>query len=119
MISILRRGATRHFFTGTSAPCLSVFKPVPLGSGKVETGGADDDNLFSRHERLHRIVLEDYELRRRAIEGDRSAFETKALAALEPTAATARDLFSEHRERIHGWTISAERIRARLLRRWA
>jgi len=73
MISILRPGATRHFFTGTSAPCLSVFKPVPLGSGKVETGGAGDDNLFSRHERLHHIVLEDYELRRRAIEGDRSA----------------------------------------------
>lgn len=109
MISILREGGTRHFFTGTSAPCLSVFKPVPLGRGPVDTGpapreeGYDDASLFWRHERLHRAVLESYDRRRASFEGERVAFETNVLSESTPSAARASEIFAEHRERVHGW----------------
>lgn len=109
MVSILREGATKHFFTGTSAPCLSVFKPVPLGGGRVDTGptpreeGYDDDSLFWRHERLHRAVLEAYDRRRASFEGERVAFETKVLSETSPSAARASEIFGEHRERVRAW----------------
>lgn len=109
MVSILREGGTRHFFTGTSAPCLSVFKPVPLGRGPVDTGpmpreeGYDGESLFWRHERLHRAVLESYDRRRASFEGERVAFETKVLAEASPTAARASEIFAEHRERVEAW----------------
>jgi secernin len=109
MISILRDGATKHFFTGTSSPCLSVFKPVPLGRGRVDTGplprkgGYDDKSLFWRHERLHRAVLESYDRRRASFEGDRVAYETKILSEPSPTAASASAIFADHRERVGGW----------------
>jgi secernin len=109
MISILREGGTRHFFTGTSAPCLSVFKPVPLGRGRVDTGpmpgeeGYDAQSLFWRHERLHRAVLESYDRRRASFEGERVAFETKVFAETGPTAARASEIFAEHRERVRAW----------------
>ena len=32
------RGGSRHWLSGTSAPCLSVMKEVPLGRGHVDTG---------------------------------------------------------------------------------
>jgi secernin len=109
MISILREGGTKHFFTGTSAPCLSVFKPVPLGGGRVDTGpapreaGYDEDTLFWRHERLHRAVLESYDRRRASFEGERVAFETKVFTETSPTAARASEIFAEHRERVRAW----------------
>jgi secernin len=109
MISILRNGGTKHFFTGTSAPCISVFKPVPLGRGRVETGpapreeGYDEHSLFWRHERLHRAVLESYDRRRASFEGERVAFETMVLSEASPTPARASEIFAEHRERVRGW----------------
>ena len=109
MISILRAGGTKHFFTGTSAPCISVFKPVPLGRGRVDTGptpredGYDEQSLFWRHERLHRTVVESYDRRRASFEGDRVAFETKVLTEPNPTAERASEIFTEHRERVRGW----------------
>jgi hypothetical protein len=103
MISILRDGGTKHFFTGTSSPCLSVFKPVPLGRGKVDAGPTTDDGLFCRHERLHRTVLEAYDRRRASFEGERVAFEAMVLAEDAPSAARACEIFAEHRERVRSW----------------
>jgi hypothetical protein len=109
MISILREGGTRHFFTGTSTPCLSVFKPMPLGRGRVDTGpapreeGYDDESLFWRHERLQRAVLESYDRRRASFEGERVAFETSVLSETDATATRASEIFAEHRERVRGW----------------
>ena len=112
MIAILREGALRFFFTGTSAPCLSVFKPVPLGRGRVLTGDGGDDALFRRHERLHRTVLGAYERRRAAFDAERAALEVHALAATDVSPSAASDLFAEHAARIGDWTARAERVRA-------
>jgi dipeptidase len=130
MISRLARGRSQHFFTGTSAPCLSVLKPVPLGQGPVDTGprpgtaGFDGASLFWRAERLHRVVLRDYEARRAAFEAERAALEARALARVQAArtaraageaaeAAEATGLWHEHREAVLAWTDRALRIRSR------
>lgn len=106
MIAELRPGAPRAWLTGTSAPCLSVFKPVPLGRGPVDVGpapraeGYDDASLFWRSERLHRAVLRDDAPRRASFEQARQALEARALSA-EP--AEASDVWRAHREATSDW----------------
>jgi secernin len=101
------------YFTGTSAPCLSVLKPVPLGRGRVDLGppprkdGFDDASLFWRAERLHRTVLRDYDARRRVFEGERRELEARATT----------DAWAEHRARVLDWTASAAAVRPRGLPR--
>jgi dipeptidase len=102
MVSRLAKDGSTHRFTGTSAPCLSVLKPVPLGRGPVDTGpssrssGYDAASLWWRAERLHRAVLEDYEPRRAVFESARADLEARALAGA--------DVWQEHRERVVDWT---------------
>lgn len=116
-ISRLEAGNSQHWFTGTSSPCLSVLKPVPLGGARVDTGpapaagGADGDSLYWRHERLHRTVLEGYERRRAAFDEDRAALERRALRAR--TAAEASAVWAAHREALPGWIEAATQVSAR------
>jgi dipeptidase len=126
MIARLARGKASAFFTGTSAPCISVLKPVPLGRGPVDTGpapsaeGYDASSLFWRAERLHRVVLRSYDARRAAFEEDRAALEARALLAADDGAA-ASDAWTEHREAIPAWTDRASRVppkRARAFDAW-
>ncbi len=55
-----------HWLTGTSAPCLSVFKPFffespeSLRSMKTPLLTNDNESLWWKHEKLHRLVLMDY-----------------------------------------------------------
>ncbi len=109
---IVRLGARErlHLFTGTSSPCLSVLKPVPLGRGQVDTGPPpgerrfDGESLFWRHERLHRAVLRDEAQRRPLLEPLRDALEHDALlGATRADAARASALFEEHRAALPGW----------------
>ncbi len=65
MVSHLHPERPTHFFTGTSAPCTSVFKPVWLDAGVPEIGPEpkgryDEATLYWRHETLHRATLRDY-----------------------------------------------------------
>lgn len=59
-------GAGRHWVTGTSAPCTSVFKPVTVGEPLDVDPAAMPDNHVDpayrwwRHERLHRLSLRDH-----------------------------------------------------------
>lgn len=59
-ISELSPGGDRHWASGTSAPCLGVFRPVtferPRDTGRP-TGSQDAASLWWRHESLHRAVL--------------------------------------------------------------
>lgn len=61
-VSVLTPGDSRHWATGTAAPCTGLFKPVrvdaPLSLG-APTDTADQASLFWRHERLHRRVMTD------------------------------------------------------------
>ena len=113
MVSRLAAGGARHWVTGTSSPCLSVFKPVPLGGGRVDTGpapgrGSDAESLFWSHERLHRAALHAYEAVRAAVEGERQALEARVADAADASVAWA-----EHRDAVRRWATSAEAISKR------
>jgi dipeptidase len=64
-VADLRDGG-RHWVTGTSAPCTSLFKPVtveqPLDVDPVAmpTNRYDPAYRWWRHERLHRVAMRDY-----------------------------------------------------------
>src|SRR6185437_9786522 len=65
MVSELRGGSAVHWVTGTSAPCLSVFKPVLPGvalppQGPRPTDRCDPATLWWRHEQAHRGMLRDF-----------------------------------------------------------
>ena len=80
MVSELREAGAIHWVTGTSAPCLSLFKPVLLGAslpdqGPEPTDRFDPATLWWRHERLHRAVLEDFAPRAAALADERDRLE--------------------------------------------
>jgi hypothetical protein len=59
-ISELSPEGDRHWATGTSSPCLSVFRPVRIGRPQhtgTPTGQRDTQSLWWRHEKLHRAVI--------------------------------------------------------------
>jgi secernin len=129
MISKLSPGGSAiHWLTGTSSPCLSVFKPVVTGgsildSGPAPAGEYDPESLFWRHERLHRLVLRDYARCGAMFEPDRNRLETEftaihnqaaAMTQASPTHVLPPDLqysnsryqefWERHREIVSEWT---------------
>lgn len=81
MVSRLTSNGATHWLTGTSAPCLSIFKPVWIDSGFPEEiighpqGTFDESTLFWRHEILHRTVLRNYPERGRLFMLERNNLE--------------------------------------------
>jgi len=108
MIVRLDAGGSRAWMTGTSSPCLSVFKPVPLELGRAWACGPpeqpDDDSLWWRHERFHRLVLGDWSARRHAAADQRAALEAWALA-LGP--ARFEEIWRAHAEALPSWIEAA------------
>ena len=88
MVSEHVAGRAVHWITASSAPCLSLFKPVLFEVGLPDQGPAPTDNADThsrwwRHEQMHRAALDDY---------------PQSLA----TFATTRDtLEAAFRQRIH------------------
>jgi secernin len=81
MSSDLTPGAVTHWVTATAAPCLSLFKPVVLGLGLPELGPPptdryDEESLWWRHERLHRVALADFPAALALVAAERDAIET-------------------------------------------
>jgi len=96
------------WLTGTSSPCLSVFKPLPVAAsvaGDLPPAPAhpDRDSLWWRHERLHRLVLADYARRRAAFESERAELEARALATDPHDAGACRARWREHHAAIPRW----------------
>jgi len=94
----------RVWATGTSSPCLSVFKPAPLdpelfAPRLIADARFDDREIWWAHERLHREVLADYQYRRVTFAEDHERFQTACLA---PTVDPAR-VWREHRAHIDDW----------------
>ncbi|MGH9854640.1 MAG: C69 family dipeptidase [Blastocatellia bacterium] len=114
MVSCLRPDGSIHFLTGTSSPCLSLFKPVALGGELISTGprpgeGYDGESLFWRHERLHRLVLSDYAARRALFEVARVEAQAKVFAAAEEAMRShdgraCQQIWEWHRELALEWT---------------
>ena len=109
MVSRLSTKDSLHYLTGTSSPCLSVYKPVRLGGQLLDGGprpgeGFDDESLFWRHERLHRTVLSDYAKRKRLFDEERRKFQQRIDAAPDLSTGGVQHYWDEHREIIPEWT---------------
>jgi dipeptidase len=112
MVSRLSAKDALHFLTGTAAPCLSVFKPVRLGGPLLDSGppageGYDDASLFWRHERLHRIVLNNYRRRKRLFDENRRKLQQRIDGAGDLLTGAFQHFWDEHREVIPEWTTRA------------
>lgn len=126
MVSRLEKTNSLHWLTGTSSPCLSVFKPFALGGELISTGpqaGAEYDakSLFWRHERLHRLTLGDYARRRAMFEVERRELEAQFLSLdhnSSPTAAECQQAWEAHRAALPAWTERVARGASRDRRSW-
>lgn len=92
LVSDLTPGRTVHWVTGSSAPCLSVFKPMLFETGLPPQGVAPSDKTDAsrwwRHERLHRAALGAYPEALAMIAPERDALEASFVARM----AAADDL---------------------------
>lgn len=107
-VAELAPGEARHWATGTSAPCLSVFKPVRveepvrvLGDGPPRA--EPDGSLWWRAERLHRAVMRDPARLAPAFLGERDAMERGFFADRPPSA----EAFAAHDAALARWTARA------------
>jgi len=114
IVSRLAPHQSLHWMTGTSSPCLSVFKPVQLGGELLATGqppgeGYDTHSLFWQHERLHRLVLGAYSTRKAVFDEARLAMQAKFNALSEtPSPASTQACWNEHLDTIPAWTARIE-----------
>lgn len=94
MIARLGAAGPTLLFTGTSAPCLSIFRPAAFeGEFSVLTAPerAVEAMLWRRHEFLHRRALADRDLRLR-LRTTRDAIESKVFAQLADGRPSAESL---------------------------
>jgi len=82
-VAHLKQDLQVHWVTGTSAPCTSIFKPIflpkcglTLDLPKAE-GQYNNNTLWWQHEKLHRLVLMDYQKRLNAYRDARNDLEGK------------------------------------------
>lgn len=110
--------APTYWLTGTSAPCLGIFKPFCLGElpgalGPEPAAHYDPAALWWQGERLHRAVLEDYPTRSAAYARDRDTLEAAFLkddAQCPPDrSGFSAQCLAQSREAIAAWT---ERVTA-------
>lgn len=107
---IARAGATpRVWMTGTSSPCLSVFKPVAVDHDALGARGIPslrpDRGLWWAHERFHRRVLADHAALHRVGASERVTLEARGRH--EDDAGRFDALWDAHREHIEGWHTEA------------
>ena len=94
--------------TGTSSPCLSAFKPIPIATGATLDAGPspggrpDGESLWWRHERLHRATLASY--------AERATLVQARIAALEADASDAPDVWERHRTALPEWLREVEGV---------
>jgi dipeptidase len=95
-VSDLRSGV--HWITGTSAQCLSLFKPVRVGEpvdiGRIPDATPDGESLWWRHERMARTVMKDPKRLAPLFLGDRNDLETRWLE-YAPSGQQAFDTYTE------------------------
>jgi secernin len=124
-VSYLHPQRAAHFFTHTSAPCTSLFKPTWIDcdlpeEGIEPTGTFDPAHLFWRHERLHRYTLRDYPRLIRLYQDERDAQETRfvdqalglADQSLAGRAAFARRCFTEAEAAEEQWLAKVKAMQA-------
>jgi secernin len=117
LVCELSTDGVRSFATGTSAPCISVFKPVhveaPLDLGPTP-GAEPDASLFWTHERLHRLVMKDPERLAPLFLSERDALEARLLSTSDVQSA-----WNEAREALDRWIAKVSPRAGRDVRPWA
>ncbi|MFO7562705.1 MAG: carcinine hydrolase/isopenicillin-N N-acyltransferase family protein [Enhygromyxa sp.] len=107
MIARLDRAASQVWMTGSSSPCLSVFKPAPLELGRpwaeCPPERADGESLWWRHERFHRAVLADWSARREVAAEQRAKLEARSFAVTADRVEPSLELWDEHRTALPAW----------------
>jgi dipeptidase len=115
MISRLQPAGSIHWLTGTSSPCLSVFKPFVLGRGHISTGpesgaGFGSGSLFWGHEFIHRLALRSYGDAKEAFDAERAALESAAMKTSFTAESTQMEaLWESHLRSIPGWVSAVEK----------
>lgn len=103
-IAELAPAETRHWATGTAAPCTALFKPVAVDqavdTGHDPTDVYDDRTLWWRHERLHRAALTDPTRLLPRFADERDRVEREWFDEPPPSAAA----FAEGDRLLEGWT---------------
>jgi secernin len=99
--------------TGTSSPCLSVFKPAPFDSTllsprPIADARFDEQELWWAHEQLHRACLANYRARRVTFAEDLERFQDDCLSA----SADAARAWREHRALVDEWLPRALEVEA-------
>lgn len=86
MVSQIRKNTSHHFFTGTSSPCLSIFKPINFSYNlrfNVLTESKEGLTLWQKHELIHQHFLFNNKKRGEFLES-RNSIEKKMLESFIP-----------------------------------
>ena len=107
-VSRLSKDSNLHFFTGTSAPCLSIFKPVsfdmgcPFGVLNVDEK-TTENSMWKKHEVIHRRIILDWE-KSATLVNARDQVESEMLAVLEdPSQAPQAGDYDKADKMVMGW----------------
>ena len=107
-VSDLRSGT--HWITGTSAQCLSLFKPIRVGErvniGHNPDGIPDSESLWWRHERMARTVMKDPATLAPLFLRDRNEVEARWLIDPPP----GQQAFDEHADLLNTWSTRVEAV---------
>lgn len=116
MVARITPEGTTFWVTGTSAPCTSIFKPIWMDAGLPAMGANagkmyDQNNLWWRHETLHRLILQDYENRQPVLLTERDRLEEQFLARARSLSfadsdgrlAFSQQCFNQARDVTDGW----------------
>lgn len=145
LVSHIKKDIQIHWVTGTSAPCISTFKPIfmpkPGFKVKQKLGGSiyNPESIWWQHEKLHRLVLLDYQKRINVFNDERNKFENKFLKKtydllskisgkpstkdIEKMTKITKDSFKGSREKTDEWITRVQDLpiesKTRILyRRW-
>ena len=105
MVAELRpAGKSTYWFTGTAAPCISLFKPIYIPGKNLlsglfdEPGAKPDGSLWWRHEKLHRLALKNLAAAGELFLAERNAVEDELVRAERSVfnkPASSREKFSK------------------------
>ena len=99
MVAEIKKDNSTFWVTGTSAPCTSIFKPIKFTDsvlpelGPTPTGVYTPNSLWWEHEKVHRIILQDFKKRHQLYNIRRAELESELyLESLETNSDKFIDL---------------------------
>jgi len=109
--------------TATSAPCISMFKPMWFDEKVIPDLGEElkdvynKNNFWWKHEQLHRLILKDYPQRIRIIETERDEIENKLIDQVysdhQVGFKISNNAFENHKVLIDKWFENIKKIRVK------